>query len=67
MILTLKHYGGSNGKPANIIELLVTGYNSMILEEITKLDGTVDKCLIYSLKGIVNDLEKQNELIKENG
>lgn len=65
MEITTRSYGGNRKNPGKIIELIINTGNTIITEDITNLDKTIDESLIQSLKDIVEELEEQNRLIKK--
>ena len=65
MELNLRHYGGNAYQVSSIIELTVKSDNATICEDITDLHGKVDEKLIRDLRDIADELEAQNDLVKE--
>jgi hypothetical protein len=66
MEISTKQYGDSRISPAKIIEIIVKGLNFEFKEDVTNLNGEVDKDLIDNLRQIADELEYQNHLIKQN-
>ncbi len=65
MKLSIKHYGQSWSRPSSIIELTVSSEGTTLVEDISSMDGSIDEVFIQDLKDIVNELEEQNEKIKQ--
>ena len=66
MEIIIKHYGNSRITPSKIIQLTFKGFNSELIEDVTNLNGKVDKDLIDNLRQIADELEYQNQLIEGN-
>jgi hypothetical protein len=66
MELSIKHYGNSRITPSKIIQLTIKGSNCELTEDVTNLNGKVDKDLIDNLRQIADELEYQNQLIEGN-
>jgi hypothetical protein len=66
MEISIKHIGHSPIKASNVLELTVTGDNSILTEKITDLHGNVDEELITSFRSIADQLEEQNKLVDLN-
>lgn len=64
MILSIKHINGGDFKPSSIIELTVESSGTVITEDVTNMNGSVDETLITSLREIADELEEQNQRIK---
>lgn len=67
MEISLKHIGSYGGKPATSIEMKVQGWASEIVEDVTDMKGRVDEELIGNLREIADELEEQNQKLKEKG
>ena len=64
MELSLKSIGKCRNGLFSILELTVRTYNGTTLtEDVSNLDGSVDKELIHSLREIADELEAQNNLL----
>lgn len=61
MILTLKHYGASRIKPANIVELTCKVNNAELTAELTNMNGFVNEYFIKDLRDIADELEEHND------
>ena len=64
MEILIKHYGNSRTTPSSIIELTCKDYDTQFTVDVTNLKGLVDEKLIKNLRDIADELEEQNEMIK---
>ena len=64
MELSIRQIGRYGSNPAKMIELTVSDSGTTITTDVTDLKGKVDEGLIVNLMNIVDELEEQNELIK---
>lgn len=64
MEITLKHYGNSRTRPSIAIQITVTTNGSSITEDVTDLKGNVSVEFIHSLRQIADELEEQNNEVK---
>ena len=65
MELETKHIGAYGGNPSKIIELTIKGLDGTITQDVTDLNGKVDEDLIQSLRYIADELEEQNNKLKD--
>lgn len=56
-----EHIGSFGGRPANIVQLVVSTNNTTITEDITDLKGMIDNDIIQSLRNIADELEEHNQ------
>ena len=65
MEIKTNYIGAYGGNAASIIELIVTSNGTTITEEVTGFDSKIPVNLIFDLREIADELERQNELIAE--
>lgn len=66
MEILTKHFGNHGNNPAKFIELSIYSGDTIIIEDVTDLNGKVDENLIASLRSLADELEEQNNLISQS-